>query len=494
MDYTQIANRLQKLSAEVDIRKEKINILKENGIIPYVSKFERSCTIKEAMNKSEGEKVALSGRVIFRRIMGKFGFMKIQDIEGAIQVSVGRNELSEEDYDFYKKMIDIADFVGVYGELYRTQTGELTVKAENVELLTKAMRPLPEKFHGLVDQEAKYRQRYLDLIASEEARRVMIGRSKAMGFIRRYLTEHGFLEVETPILQSAVCGASAKPFFTKHNALNKICNLRIAPETYLKQVIAGGFDRVFEMGKVFRNEGMDPQHLQEFTMCEWYVSYWDFEKNITFFQDFLRALLTEVVGTTQVEYQGTILDFGADWKRVNYTETMREILGFDFVAYDDYKELIAAVAKTGLFEEDDFDGIKTCGGVIDYIYKRKIRPDLIQPTVLYNYPACLVPLARRNDEDGRLIDMFQILAVGSELCKAYSELVDPITQRQTFEEQARAKNAGDDEAMDLDEDFMLAMEHGMPPISGLGFGLDRLMVVMFNQPSVRDVVLFPLMK
>lgn len=494
MDYTQIANRLQKISSEVDIRKEKINILKENDIIPYVSKYDRTCTIKEANEMPEGERVRIAGRIIFRRIMGKFGFMKIQDVESAIQVSVGRNELSEEDYDFYKKMIDIADFVGVEGVLYRTQTGELTVRAEKVELLSKAMRPLPEKFHGLVDQEAKYRQRYLDLISSEETRKVMVGRSKAMKFIRNFLNDHGFMEVETPILQSAVCGASAKPFFTKHNALNKMCNLRIAPETYLKQVISAGFDRVFEMGKVFRNEGMDTQHLQEFTMCEWYASYWDFEKNITFFQEFMRSLLMNVIGTTKVMYQGIELDFGAEWQRVNYTEKMREILGFDFVAIDNVKELIAKVVETGLFKEEDFDGIKTCGGVIDYIYKREIRTGLVQPTILYNYPACLVPLARRNDKDNRLIDMFQVLAVGCELCKAYSELVDPIVQRQTFEEQARAKHDGDDEAMDLDEDFMLSMEHGMPPISGLGFGLDRLMVVMFDQPSVRDVVLFPLMK
>lgn len=494
MDYTQLNEKLNGLSSEVDIRRAKIEFLKENGIVPYVEKFEKTHSILEARSLEEGSKVKIAGRVIFRRIMGKFGFMRIQDVEASIQVSVGRNEIDEESYDFYKKLVDIGDFVGITGEIYTTQTGEITVRALKIELLTKAMRPLPEKFHGLTDQEQKYRQRYLDLISNEESRKVMIGRSKAMTFIRKFLTENGFMEVETPILQSAVCGASAKPFFTKHNALNKMCNLRIAPETYLKQVISAGFDRVFEMGKVFRNEGMDTQHLQEFTMCEWYASYWNFENNVEFFQKFIRALLNEVIGTTKVNYQGIELDFGAEWKRVDYTSTMREILGFDFVGISDVKELIDEVVKTGLFAEDDFDGIKTCGGVIDYIYKRKIRPDLVQPTVLYNYPACLVPLARRNDKDNRLIDMFQVLAVGCELCKAYSELVDPITQRQTFEEQARAKSQGDDEAMDLDEDFMLSMEHGMPPISGLGFGLDRLMVVMFNQPSVRDVVLFPLMK
>ena len=494
MDLTKLNEKLNGLSTEVEIRKAKIEFLKENGVIPFVEKYEKSHSIKDARNLPEGTKVKIAGRIIFRRIMGKFGFMKIQDIEGAIQISVGRNELDEASYDFYKKLIDIGDFVGVSGELYTTQTGEVTVRAFEIQLLSKAMRPLPEKFHGLTDLEQKYRQRYLDLISNEESRRVMIGRSKMTAFIRKYLQEHGFMEVETPILQNAVCGASAKPFYTKHNALNKVLNLRIAPEIALKEVICAGFDKVFEIAKVFRNEGMDQQHLQEFTMCEWYASYWNFEDNVKFFQDFLRALLTEVVGTTTLEYEGHILDFGKDWERIDYTATVREILGFDFLKYENRNDLVAEVVKTGLFSEEDFEGINSTGAVIDFIYKRKIRVNLIQPTVLYNYPACLVPLARRNDKDGRLIDMFQVLAIGSELCKAYSELVDPITQRETFEEQLRNKKAGDDEAMDLDEDFLLAMEHGMPPISGLGFGLDRLMVVMFNQPSVRDVVLFPIMK
>ena len=494
MDLTKLNEKLNGLSTEVEIRKAKIEFLKENGVIPFVEKYEKTHSIKDARSLPEGTKVKIAGRIIFRRIMGKFGFMKIQDIEGAIQISVGRNELDEASYDFYKKLIDIGDFVGVSGELYTTQTGEVTVRAFEIQLLSKAMRPLPEKFHGLTDLEQKYRQRYLDLISNEESRRVMIGRSKMTAFIRKYLQEHGFMEVETPILQNAVCGASAKPFYTKHNALNKVLNLRIAPEIALKEVICAGFDKVFEIAKVFRNEGMDQQHLQEFTMCEWYASYWNFEDNVKFFQDFLRALLTEVVGTTTLEYEGHILDFGKDWERIDYTATVREILGFDFLKYENRNDLVAEVVKTGLFSEEDFEGINSTGAVIDFIYKRKIRVNLIQPTVLYNYPACLVPLARRNDKDGRLIDMFQVLAIGSELCKAYSELVDPITQRETFEEQLRNKKAGDDEAMDLDEDFLLAMEHGMPPISGLGFGLDRLMVVMFNQPSVRDVVLFPIMK
>ena len=312
--------------------------------------------------------------------------------------------------------------------------------------------------------------------------------------MRRFLEEHGFLEVETPILQGAVCGASAKPFFTKHNALNKICNLRIAPEVYLKQVIAGGFDRVFEVAKCFRNEGMDPSHLQEFTMVEWYASYWNFEDNIKFFTEFIRGALMEINGSLELTVGDVTLDFSKEFKRINYTEEVNKILGLNVLDYTDVNEFKKAVVATGLFDADEFDQCKTVGGVIDIVYKRKIRQHIVEPTVLYNYPACLVPLARRNDEDARRIDMFQVLVLGDEICKAYSELVDPIVQREALEDQAKAKLDGDDEAMDLDEDFLLAMEHGMPPISGLGFGVDRLMVLLTSQPSIRDVVLFPMMK
>ena len=484
----------QDTSSELEVRKQKIETLAAQGEIVYKERFERTHLLKDLANLEIGTTVSVAGRMTFRRVMGKFGFCKIQDVEGAIQISVGINELQEEAYTFYKKMIDIGDFIGVQGELYRTQTGELTVKAQSVTLLSKALRPLPEKFHGLTDIEARYRQRYLDLVMNPKTREVMLGRSKITTFIRNYLANHGFLEVETPILQSAVCGASAKPFYTKHNALDKICNLRIAPEVYLKQVIAGGFDKVFELGKDFRNEGMDTQHLQEFTMLEWYASYWNFEDNVKFYREFIQALLMEVKGTTQIEYQGTTLDFGGEWQRINYCEELTKILGFDFLQYDNRDALVAKVVETKLFKESDFEGIKTVGGVIDFIYKRKIRENIIQPTVLYNYPTCLIPLARRNDADPRKIDAFQVVAVGFELCKAYSELVDPIEQRRAFEEQAKAKQDGDDEAMDLDEDFLLAMEHGMPPISGLGLGLDRLMTILYDLPSIRDSVLFPLMK
>lgn len=487
--------KVQTLSSEIDIRKEKVKKLKEQGIIPYIEKFDRTCTLKDAKTMEDGEKVSVCGRITFRRIMGKLSFFAIEDINARLQVSISRNEIDEETYAFFKTMVDTGDFVGVSGELYTTHTGEKTVRTHQFQLLSKAILPLPEKFHGLANQDQRYRERCMDLVSNEESRKVFLTRSKFLSFLRRFLEENGFLEVETPILQGAVCGASAKPFFTKHNALNKICNLRIAPEVYLKQVIAGGFDRVFEVAKCFRNEGMDPSHLQEFTMVEWYASYWNFEDNIEFFTKFIREAIKETNdGNLVLKFRDYELDFSKDFERINYTDRVNEILGFNILEYTDVKELKEKVAQTNLFNMEEFEQCKTVGGVIDLVYKRKIRENIVQPTILYNYPACLVPLARRNDKDVRLIDMFQVLVCGDEICKAYSELVDPIVQREALEEQANARKQGDDEAMELDEDFLTAMEHGMPPISGLGFGVDRLMCLLTNQASIRDVVLFPLMK
>lgn len=486
-------SNVQNLSNEVDIRKKKIEDLVNMGEIPYKDKFERTCTIKEAREKI-GERVKIAGRIIFKRVMGKFGFIQIRDIYAKIQVSVGRNELDEEAYDFYKKMIDIADFVGVEGEVYTTQTGEVTVKAEKVTLLSKTLRPLPEKFHGLTDAETIYRQRYLDLITNEKSRQVFLTRSKIESFIRRYLEDNGFIEVETPVLQTSVSGASAKPFFTHHNALDLECNLRIATETWLKQCIAAGIDRVFEMGKDFRNEGMDPSHLQEFTQVEWYASYWNFEDNIKFFYNLINHLLKSCIGTTKITYQGQEIEFGSEWVRIDYVAKMREILGFDFLEENDVDEYKKKVVEKGLFSYQDLEDCKTIRTLTDYIYKRKLRAGIVNPTIIYNYPAYLVPLARRNDKDNRIIDMFQVVAGGAELVKAYSELVDPILQRKLLEEQLEEKAMGDDETMDVDEDFLLAMEHGMPPISGLGFGIDRFVQFIFDLPNIRDTVLFPLMK
>ncbi len=483
----------QNLSNEVDIRRKKISKLWEMGEIPYKAKFERTCTIKQAREKI-GERVKIAGRIIFKRVMGKFGFIQIRDIDAKIQVSVGRNELDEEAYDFYKKMIDIADFVGVEGEVYLTQTGEVTVKCEKITLLSKTLRPLPEKFHGLTDTETKYRQRYLDLVMNEDTRKVMLTRSKIVSFIRRYLEDNGFIEVETPVLQTSVSGASAKPFYTHHNALDIECNLRIATETWLKQCIGAGFDRVFELGKDFRNEGMDTTHLQEFTQVEWYASYWDFEDNLRFFHDMIPMLLKECVGSTKVSYQGKEVEFAGEWAKINYIEKMKEILGFDFLNENDIDAFKSKIVEKGLFGYGELEECKSIRTLIDYIYKRKIRAEIVNPTIIYNYPAVMIPLARRNDKDKRVIDVFQIVAGGAELVKAYSELVDPIVQRQTLEEQLQEKAQGDEETMDVDEDFLLAMEHGMPPISGLGFGIDRFLQFIFDLPNIRDTILFPLMK
>ena len=463
---------------------------------PYPEKYEKTHSLQEAKNLEDGTvDVSIAGRIIFARKMGKLSFVRIRDLQGDMQLEFKVDMVGEENYDFFKKQIDTGDFIGARGEIFTTQTGEKTLRVHEFKFLGKALRPLPEKFHGLVDTELKYRQRYVDLITNEESRKVFLGRSKFYAFLHKFLAENGFLQVETPIIQTAVCGASAKPFYTHHNALDLDCNLRIAPETFLKQCIAGGFDRVYEVAKCFRNEGMDSEHLQEFTQVEWYASYWNYEDNIKFYTKFIKSLLMELIGTTTVEYQDKVLDFGKEeWDKINYCEAMTEVFGFDFLSINEPSELKAKIIEAGLFTEADLADYKSLSQIIDFVYKKKIRANIVDPTIIYNYPSVLIPLARRNDADPRRIDVFQVVAAGTELCKAYSELVNPIQQREAFEGQLRAKAQGDDETMDLDEDFLLAMEQGMPPISGLGFGIDRLMMLIYNVPSVRDVVLFPIMK
>ena len=484
----------RQFSEQEQVRRDKLEEIKKY-CNPYPEKYNVTHKIKDARLLEDGTTdVAIAGRIVFMRKMGKLSFVRIRDIEGDMQLEIKIDMVGEEKYAFFKKLIDTGDFIGASGEIFTTQTGEKTLRVHSFEFLGKALRPLPEKFHGLTDMEMKYRQRYVDLIMNEDTRRVFLGRSKLYAYIHKFLGENGFLEVETPILQNAVCGASAKPFYTHHNALDMDCNLRIAPETYLKQCVAGGFNRVYEVAKCFRNEGMDTEHLQEFTQVEWYASYWNFEDNIKFYQKFIRGLLTELTGSTSIEYQGNIIDFGSDWKRINYVDEMRNVLGFDFLDIDDPKILKDKVVQKGLFTYEELEDTKSLSQIIDFIYKRKIRTDVLEPTIIYNYPAVIIPLARRNDNDKRIIDVFQVVACGTELCKAYSELVNPVTQREAFEDQLRAKEQGDDETMELDENFLSAMEQGMPPISGLGFGIDRLMMIIFDQPSIRDVVLFPQMK
>ena len=485
---------MRELSEQEVVRRNKVDEIRK-VCNPYPERFEITHRLHEAINLPDEEKnVRVAGRIIFMRKMGKLSFLRIRDLEGSLQVSIKIDLVGEEKYNFFKSLVDVGDFIGVVGEMFTTQTGEKTLRADDFTFLGKALKPLPEKFHGLTDIEDKYRERYVDLISNEDSRKVFLGRSKLYSFIHKYLGENEFLEVETPIMQTAVCGAAARPFYTHHNALDMELNLRIAPETYLKQCIAAGYHRVYEVAKCFRNEGMDTEHLQEFTQVEWYASYWNFEDNLKFYQNFLRNLLMELVGTTTINYQGNTLDFGKDFTRINYVEKLREILGFDFLEINEPNELKEKIVATGLFSMPELEDYHSLSQIIDFVYKRTIRAGIVEPTVIYNYPALLIPLARRNDNDKRIIDVFQVVAGGTELCKAYSELVDPFVQRKAFEDQLIAKEQGDDETMEIDESFMGAMEQGMPPISGLGFGIDRLLMLIYDTPSIRDVVLFPLMK
>ena len=486
---------MRELTEQEQVRVNKLDEIRKYTN-PYPDAFNATHSIKEARELNDGTNdVGVAGRIVFIRKMGKLSFARIRNIEADIQVQLKADTTDESDYEFFKKLVDLGDFIGATGEIITTQTGEKTLLAKNVTFLGKALRPLPEKFHGLTDTEAKYRERYVDLISNEESRRVFLGRSKLYAFLHKYLSENGFLEVETPILQSAVSGAAARPFYTHHNTLDIDMNLRIAPECYLKECIAGGFDRVYELAKCFRNEGMDTQHLQEFTQVEWYVAYWRYEDNIKFFTNFIKELLQELVGTQIIEYQDNEIDFSKEnWDRIDYCKELESVLGFDALSIDNPDELKEKIVDADLFSYNDLEDYKSVSQIIDFVYKKKIREGIIQPTIIYNYPAVLKPLARRNDEDSRRVDVFQIVVCGTELCNAYSELVNPMEQRAAFEAQLKAKEEGDEETMDLDEDYLSAMEQGMPPISGLGFGIDRLLMLIYNQPSIRDVVLFPIMK
>ena len=487
-------NNTTKISTnELQARLQKAeNIRARDGVV-WKDKFDRSHKICDARNLSDGVHVRLAGRVTALRWLGKLMFGRIYDIDGEIQFSMSREELGEEQYKFMKSNVDLGDFIGIDGELYHTTAGELTVRVAKYEILSKALRPLPEKFHGLTDMETRYRQRYLDIIANEDTRRTMKMRFKMLRLIREYLNSNGFIEVETPIMQVVASGAAARPFITHHNALDADFYLRIAPELFLKQTIAAGFDRVYELGKNFRNEGMDAMHLQEFTMLEWYAAYWNYQDNIKFSWDMIQKIIMDLRGSLQIEYQGTKLDF-SKYDEIDYTARMNELLGVDILEFRDTDALKKQLIAGGMFDADEMEPLKSVPAIVDYVFKRKIRDQIIQPTIVYNYPAYLIPLARRNDADNRRIDIFQLIVCGAELIKAYSELVDPIVQRAAFEEQAKNKAAGDDEAFDLDEDFLRAMEHGMPPISGLGLGIDRFFSIIADAPTLRDVILFPIMK
>ena len=476
---------------EYEVRKEKLKKIKED-YTAYKDKYENVEKLAEFNKKNNGDPARIAGRVISKRSFGKFMFISLYDINGTVQISLSKQDL-EDKYDFFKKNVDVGDFIGVEGIVYTTEIGVRTLKTLNGELLSKAVRPLPEKYHGISNSDIKYRQRYLDIISNDTTKTTFKKRIEILNSIKDFLRSNDFVEVETPILQNVASGANARPFITKHNALNEDYYLRIAPELYLKQVVESGFNRVFEMGKNFRNEGMDASHLQEFTMLEWYAAYWDYLMNMDFLEKLLKSVIKNINGKLEVQYQGKVFDFNT-FEKINYSDAISELLNTDILDFKDVESVRKILRDNQLFDEKEIENIKSVTNAVDLLFKKKVRPYITQPTILYNYPAYLIPLARRSDIDNRVLDMFQLVINGWEVSKCYSELIDPEIQRKTFEQQMLDKKNGDEESMSIDEDFILAMEHGMPPMSGLGLGIDRIVSLLTDEPTLRDVVLFPQMK
>jgi lysyl-tRNA synthetase, class II len=486
---------MPQITDEKEIRIEKINKLRERGINPYLDRCNRTHMIDKARELEVGTaNVELAGRLVLKRSFGKLTFATIQDFTGRIQIALNRKNLEEEEFKFFEKMIDISDFIWVKGDIYKTERGELTLNVLEFKLLTKTIRPLPEKFHGITDLEARSRQRYLDLIMNSETKELFKKRIKIINTIKYFLNSNDFYEVETPVLQTKPCGALAKPFKTHHNALDIDMYLRISPETYLKRCIAGGFDRVYEFARCFRNEGMDPSHLQDFTLLEFYAAYWNYVDNMDFTEKLIKHLLQEVNGSLTLKYGDTTIDFSGEWPRYSFRELILQHADIDIDKCPEKDDLIAAIKqKKIVLEGVDFAKIGR-GNLIDQLYKKVARPKMINPQFLIHHPLDLSPLARRNDDNDMVTDRFQLVVNTWEVVNAYSELVDPIDQRERLVAQASARENGDEEAMIMEEDFVYCMEYGMPPISGWGMGIDRFVALLTNQENLREVVLFPLMK
>ncbi len=477
-----------------EVRLAKLARLRESGINPYPGRFPKTHKLAQAKGSEPGTKVTVAGRLMTARVMGKLSFATLGDESGRVQVSVSQEDVGETFYkEIWKKLIDLGDFLGIEGEMWITKSGESTIKATKVTFLGKTLRPLPEKWHGLTDRESCWRQRYLDLAMNEETVERFRFRSRFITALRRVLDGDGFHEIDTPILTTKASGAAARPFKSWHNSLGMDVFLRIAPETYLKRAVVGGMERVYEMARCFRNEGMDPSHLQDFTMLEWYAAYWDWTDNMAFTERLLQSAIAEVTGSTKVVLSGGAeIDFGGHWPRVTFRDLIHADTGLDIEKFPDALGLRAEMRARHIdVEEMDVLGR---GNLIDALYKKVSRPKLVGPVFLCEHPIDLSPLARRNDDKPHLTDRFQVVVNGWEIVNAYSELVDPIDQRERFEEQARLKAGGDQDAMDMDEDYLLAMEHGMPPISGFGMGIDRIVALLTRAENLRDVVLFPLLR
>ena len=479
----------------IKVRREKLEKLRNEDKDPYeITKFNRTHTskeIKDNYDELEGKDVTIAGRIMAKRIMGKASFCHIQDSNGKIQSYVSINELGEESYKAFKED-DIGDIIGITGFVFKTKTGEISIHAKEVTLLSKSLRPLPEKFHGLKDTDLRYRQRYVDLIVNPEVKETFILRSKIINNIRKILEQKGYLEVETPILNTISGGATARPFITHHNTLDIDMYLRIALELNLKRLIVGGYDKVFELGRVFRNEGMDIRHNPEFTMLELYAAYEDYNDMMNITEEIFSNTAKEVLGTTTVTYQGQEINLAPGWKRITMIDSIKEVTGIDFNQINTDEEAVALAREKNIKIPDATK--ETRGDVISLFFDEFVEKTLIQPTFIYDYPVDISPLAKKSKKDKRLTERFEVFIGGREYGNAFSELNDPIDQYERFKKQVEARNAGDDEAGMMDEDYIQALEIGLPPTGGLGIGIDRLVMLLTDAASVRDVLLFPTMK
>ncbi|MGM7724445.1 lysine--tRNA ligase [Metabacillus sp. Hm71] len=489
----------EELNDQLKVRREKLHTLREKGLDPFGKRFERThqtAEIIDAYNEFEKEEleekaisVTIAGRIMTKRGKGKAGFAHIQDLSGQIQIYVRKDTVGEEAYDIFNTA-DLGDIIGVTGEVFKTKVGELSIKVKSFELLTKALRPLPDKFHGLKDIEQRYRQRYVDLIVSPESKKTFITRSKIIQAMRRYLDDQGYLEVETPTMHSIPGGASARPFITHHNALDMPLYMRIAIELHLKRLIVGGLEKVYEIGRVFRNEGVSTRHNPEFTMIELYEAYADYQDIMELTENVIAHVAKEVLGTTTIQYGEYEVNLEPKWKRLHMVDAIKEYTGADF-----WKEMSLEEARTLAKEHHvEITEHMQYGHIVNEFFEQKVEEKLIQPTFIYGHPVEISPLAKKNDDDPRFTDRFELFIVAREHANAFTELNDPIDQKERFEAQLKEREQGNDEAHMMDEDFIEALEYGMPPTGGLGIGIDRLVMLLTNSPSIRDVLLFPQMR
>ena len=486
----------QELGELLQIRRDKLARLREEGKDPFViTKCERNAfaeEIRENFDENVERTVCIAGRVMSRRDMGKASFLDVHDKTGRMQVYVRVNDVGEEKYREMKECWDVGDIVSVKGFVFRTRRGEISVHAQEITLLSKSLLPLPEKFHGLRDTELRYRQRYVDLIMNPEVKRTFQLRSQFISHVRNFLDARGYMEVETPVLNTISGGATARPFITHHNTLDIDMYMRIATELPLKRLIVGGLDRVYELGRIFRNEGMDPKHNPEFTTVELYEAFADFNDMMDLFEELLSSAAQKLLGTYQLEWQGEQIDLTPGWPRMTMAEAVKQYTGLDFMAISGDGEAVAAAKSVGVELPPTAD--KTWGNALYEVFDQKVEEKLVQPTFITMHPVDVSPLAKRSPKDPRLTERFELFICRSEMGNAFSELNDPIDQRARFQKQVELRAKGDDEAGMMDEDFLTALEYGMPPTGGLGIGIDRCVMLLTNSDSIRDVILFPTMK